>query len=1016
MPASILPTVAVPDRSGDVRDLARNRAAYQSSSVDFDHTAHLATDGWPDTRWMSAPTDGQWICVDLGASSALSEVALVWGDNHGAHYSVEVSEDNENWKTLFRTERGEGGIATIPAAGEKGRFVRMSCSRGSPTPGCSLVGFQVWGSGGMRIPEILQEGPDARGAPGGALSLRGGKWRLCRADRVKAGGGEISRPGFRADSWISATVPGTVLGSYILNGALPDPDYGAQNLMISEAFFLSDFWYRDEFEIPGFYSGRRVWLDFHGVNWKAEVYFNGIALGRIDGAFRRASFDASSLAMPGTTNALAVLVRKNDHPHRTTVKRLGDPGPNGGEMGLDSPTFLCSSGWNWLPSVRGRNIGIWDEVRLRPAGDVSLIDPFVTATLPLPRTDLADLVIQATLRNEADSATTCRLRGSVPSCNLFFEIEANLQAGESRAVRLDSSSHPQLRLRSPALWWPNGYGPQTLHELELSVMATCAGSGVALESDPVSDRKRVTFGIRQYGYDSPDENLAIRVNGKRVVVFGGNWGMDEAFKLVDPATYDAWVRMHAHMNLNMIRNWVGQTANPAFYEACDRHGIMVWNDFWLANPVDGPPPADENLFLDNVADTVKRLRNHACVALWCGRNEGYPPPGLDRGMRTLTGDLDGTRLYISHSGEAPVTGYPKNGGPYEIKDGRWYFANRGETMHSELGLVCPPSVESLRAFMDERDLWPICDTWATHDWTQERCELFLDTMRTDYGEPEGIEDFSRKASAILTLNIRAFFETWQSRRGGGVLMWMTHPSWPSFICQTYDYFLEPTAAYFAAKKACERVHLLWRPDDNRVQAANNLFDPLPGMLALAELRSTRGELLWSRGVKVDLPAGSTVDCFAIPPPTTSAELEFIRLSLVDARGVQVSENSYWRGRERENYRSLASLPAANVVATATEEKPAQSVPGGLWRVTATLTAGECGPVAFLLRLRLFAAGTGRRVLPSYWNDNFITLMPGETRSLAVDFGPPASGGEDVVVRVEGWNVAAFDIAPGRAGA
>ena len=251
---------------------------------------------------------------------------------------------------------------------------------------------------------------------------------------------------------------------------------------------------------------------------------------------------------------------------------------------------------------------------------------------------------------------------------------------------------------NPRLWWPNGYGDQPLYTLKLRFET----------GGKVSDSKSFTFGIRKISYvitnaiDSTNPMLTLYVNGRRVLIRGGNWGMAEGKLNCDAAGYDLRVRLHHDANLNMIRNWVGMVGDEAFYDDCDRYGILIWDDFWLANPVDGPNPTDDEMFMANARDKIRRVRSHSSLALYCGRNEGLPPPELDLAMRSATRELDGTRYYIPHSAAGAVTGY----GPYDDRNPEWYFANRGKTLHSELGIVAVPSVESMRAMMSATNLGP----------------------------------------------------------------------------------------------------------------------------------------------------------------------------------------------------------------------------------------------------------------------------------------------------------------------
>src|ERR1700674_4542316 len=120
--------------------------------------------------------------------------------------------------------------------------------------------------------------------------------------------------------------------------------------------------------------------------------------------------------------------------------------------------------------------------------------------------------------------------------------------------------------------------------------------------------------------------------------------------------YDAGVRYHRDMHFTMIRNWVGQIGDEGFYRACDRYGIVVWQDFWLANPADGPNPDGNDLFLRNAKDFVQRIRNHPSVGLYCGRNEGNPPKALDDGMRQIVAEQHPGLYYIPHSSAGGVSG------------------------------------------------------------------------------------------------------------------------------------------------------------------------------------------------------------------------------------------------------------------------------------------------------------------------------------------------------------------------
>jgi hypothetical protein len=825
----------------------------------------------------------------------------------------------------------------------------------------------------------------------GSLALSEGNWKLQNAMFVKAPPERIARLGFDDSEWLPAVVPGTVLGSYVAAGAEPNPWFGDQMNQISEDFFSrNDFWYRDTFLVPTDYSGKRVWLNFDGINWKAEIFLNGHAVGRIDGAFIRGRFDVTEIARPGVSNCLVVLIHRVAHPgpgeKKVTHKKLGSPTVNGDILGADSPTFVASAGWNWLPIVSGRNIGIWNEVRLETAGDVTIVDPWVTPEIPLPDISRADLTVRTELCNHSTQPQSGKLIGTIG--NVTFEQPVALDPGETRDVMLDKANCPVLSLANPRLWWPNGYGAQPLYTLNLRF--ECNGV--------VSDRKTVTFGIRQMDYKVINGNLILFVNGKRILCRGGNWGMDEGMLNCDRAGYDLRVRLHHDANLNMICNWVGMVGRQAFYDACDRYGILVWDDFWLANPVDGPDPDDQTMFMANVRDKIRRVRSHASLALYCGRNEGNPPVDLDAGMREAVATLDGSRLYVPNSAAGTVTGH----GPYEIKDVEWYFANRGKTFHSELGIVAVPVVESMRAMMPAENLWPINDLWAVHDYQSPRMPLYSERIEHRYGRPADIEDYCRKAQMVNMESAKAMYECLQANQGGGVLVWMTQPAWPSLICQLYDYYFEPTAAYFGAQKACEPVHIFWNSNADTIEAANDTITNCDDLTAEAWIYGLDGKERWHKSTRIGLASTSVKECFSLERPTDPKRVFFVKLVL--KRGAEiVSDNFYWSSGKGGSCSDLNQLPNVTLPATASRFDNGQNC-----RIRVRIS-NPTPTMALMIRLKVQLDRSGTRVLPVFYSDNYFSLLPGETREVTLEFAKASLAGESPKVFEEGWNVPAREI-------
>ncbi|HWI55749.1 MAG TPA: beta galactosidase jelly roll domain-containing protein, partial [Bacillota bacterium] len=340
-----------------------------------------------------------------------------------------------------------------------------------------------------------------------------GNWTLQDAVKVSQTGDAISQTGYPSTGWYRATVPGTVLTTLVNNGVYPEPLYGENNRpdKIPDTLCRTTYWYRTPFTVPQAYAGKQVWLNFEGINYIAEVWVNGQQVGSIKGAFTRGRFDVTRLVKMGGPNALAVHVLPQPHPGETHEKTVATgTGPNGGITGVDGPTFLCSIGWDWIPTIRDRDTGIWQDVTLSATGPVVVQDPFVTSDLPLPRTDTADLTVHATVSNATDTAQSGVLSGVIEG--IKFQQELSLAPKEARTLTFSPANVSALHVRKPRLWWPNGYGPQNLYKLHLAFAAKGA----------VSDEQDVTFGIRKITYALPgSDNLALSVNGVPVITKGG---------------------------------------------------------------------------------------------------------------------------------------------------------------------------------------------------------------------------------------------------------------------------------------------------------------------------------------------------------------------------------------------------------------------------------------------------------------------------------------------------------------
>jgi Exo-beta-D-glucosaminidase Ig-fold domain/Glycosyl hydrolases family 2/Glycosyl hydrolases family 2, sugar binding domain/Glycosyl hydrolases family 2, TIM barrel domain len=821
----------------------------------------------------------------------------------------------------------------------------------------------------------------------------GAGWQLQDATKVSDGGAAIATEKYKPQGWRAATVPGTVLTSLVNDGVYPEPMYGENNRpdKIPDSLSRTPFWYRTVVKVPKDYKDRQVWLNFEGINFSAQVWVNGQQVGTMKGAFARGIFDISPMVKAGKKMALAVLVSPQPHPgvpHEHTIR--DGVGKNGGMTAIDGPTFLSTIGWDWLPAIRDRDSGIWQKVFLSASGPVVIKDPLVTTDLPLPKTDSADVAVQARLENVTDAPQKGVLKGSFG--DVTFEQNVEVGAHSSQVVKFDPSTTAALHVMNPKLWWPNGYGPQNLYDLHLSF---------EIEKQ-VSDSREVRFGIRKITYSVPDsENLTISVNGVRVFVRGGNWGLDEAMKRNPRERLEAQIRLHQLANMNMIRNWVGQSTSEDFYELCDQYGMLVWDEFFQPNPLDGPDPDDFDTYMANVRDKILRFRNHPSIALWCARNEGNPPKQIDDALRTMMAELEPTRLYQANSADGRGV---HSGGPYHWRTPREFYVF-DEAFKSEIGSMSVPTIESVRGMMPEKDWETINDDWAEHDFAKgaQQGDKYPGMIAARYGKVANLADFVRKAQLANYEAFRAMYEGRNAKLFApttGIMTWMSNPAQPSFTWQIYHHDLEPNSALFAVKNAAEMVHVQMNESTGAVEVINNLPTPVVGAKVHAAIYALDGTVAWQKDFDVTAAGSVATKVGEMAWPEKLAAVHFVKLELRDSAGKVVSENFYWRAlpEHQDDLTALGDMPVVKL-----DAKVARRDVGGRSFFDVTLT-NPGTQIALMTHVQLRRKKSGERVLPVYASDNYVSLIGGETKTITLHAAAGDLKGEDGLVVVDGWNV------------
>ncbi len=819
-------------------------------------------------------------------------------------------------------------------------------------------------------------------------------WQLQDVAKAPEPGAEVSSAAFNTRGWYAATVPGTVLTSLVNDHVYPEPLYGENERpeVIPESLCHTSYWYRSVIGVPRAYRKHHVWLNFEGINYSSEVWVNGVKVGSTRGAFIRGIFDITAEVKPGQRAVVAVLVAPQPHPgipHEHTLRN--GVGKNGGITAIDGPTFLSTIGWDWLDAVRDRDTGIWQKVYLSATGPVLVKNPLVTTDLPLPRTDSADVGVRVTVENVSDKPVTGRLTGTIE--NIVFERQVELAAHSTEQIVFDDKTTPALRMEHPRLWWPNGYGAQEMYRLHLAFRMGRA----------TSDAQDVDFGVRKITYSVPGtDTLTISVNGVPIFIRGGDWGLDEAMKRIPRERLDAEIHMHQLAHLNLIRNWVGQSTDEDFYELCDKYGILVWDEFFQPNPSDGPNPTDLETYVANVRDKVLRYRNHPSIALWCARNEGYPPPEIDAALRTLLAELEPTRRYQPSSTDGAGV---RSHGPYYWRTPREFYKVTDDYFKTETGSVSVPTLESIEGMMPRKDWETIDDDWAAHDLAKgaQHGDQYPLELAARYGKLANLADFARKAQLA---NYEAFRAMYEGRNAElfhpttAIITWMSNPAQPSFVWQLYHYDLEPNASLFAVMHASEMVHIQLNEADGEVQVVNNRPEALPGVTARTSVYDLNGTLVSTHETKLTAAADAATNLGPIDFAPQLSEVYFVRLELRDAGGALLSSNFYWQAKpdHRDDLTALNEMP---MVALTAKAETLEGTIDGRRQIEVTLH-NPTHNVALMTHVQL-RRRSGERILPVFYSDNYVSLTPDETRTITIEAAESDFHGEDALIVLDGWN-------------
>ncbi len=848
-------------------------------------------------------------------------------------------------------------------------------------------------------------------------------WRLQSSGKVDQPGEVISRPSYRPNNWYQVRVPTTVVSALVKNKVLADPFFGMNlrqfpgvtypiganfsNLpMDPDSPYAASWWYRKTFTVPATDKGKTIWLHFRGINYRANIWLNGKQIAsseEVAGAWRTWEFNITDGARAGAENVLAV------------------------QVFAPTDTDLAITFVDWNPAPPDKNMGLWREVYLTTSGPVALRYPAVVSHVDTAGN--ARLTVTAQLKNATRQPVKGTLKGRIDTVEFSQQVE--LAAGETQDVAFEPEKFSQLDFTAPRLWWPAQMGKPELYPLSMEFDV----------DGKVSDRAEIQFGIREVVSElDQNKSRVFSINGRKILIRGGGWSPDMMLREDSQRLHDEF-RYVEDMGLNTIR-LEGKLETEEFFDLADREGILVMAGWCCCDHWEHWTkwkPQDFDIAKASLTDQLYRMRSHPSLVMWLNGSDGPPPPDVEQTYLDVEKQLrfpdptisSASGVVTSVSGESGV----KMSGPYEyIAPSYWTEDALGSGNKCKLnqcggahgfntetspGPAVPP-IESLRAMLPKDHLWPIDDWWNFHAGGGQFKDMhvYTEALTLRYGKSDTLEDYTLKAQAMNYEGIRAMFEAYSRNKytSTGVIQWMLNNAWPSMIWHLYDYYLRPAGGYFGAKRALEPLHPVYGYDDHSVWVVSSQYEDAKGLKLITKVYNLDMTEEFSQESSLDAAADSTHKMLTLPDLEDASAVYFVVLRLEDGTGKLVGSNFYWLSSKPEtldweksnwymtptasfaDYSALSQLPKVKLrVASRSEQKGDQT----LTRVT---LENPSKSLAFFVRLKVNKGAGGEEILPVLWQDNYVSLLPGEKRELTASYRSSALGQAKPSLEVSGWNL------------
>ena len=710
-----------------------------------------------------------------------------------------------------------------------------------------------------------------------------GKWMLCGKD----GNGK----GFE----LSATVPGCVHTDLLDNGIIKDIFF-RDNSKDIQWIENKDFVYKRSFIVNEIFEN--AYLEFEGLDTYCDIFLNGHKIGEGDNMFTPYEFCVDGVLKKGE-NELEVRfyspIKKVDGlPLRKAAFT---------KERLNTRRIQCTYGWDWVD--RFVTMGIWKKVRLafRQANEIDNIYAFTQDINPYS----AQIKLEIAFRDFEDRGDRVHIEIVSPDGQTVFEKDR---------VIIKDSLYEYIDIRDAKLWYPAGYGEQSLYTIKVSTPTSLKEEKIGirkvtvlqLEDENESDFKNFSLELKneeylkKYDFNEKSSGFIVLVNGIKIMCKGGNWVPCEPFPSAEtPDKITRLLELGVDAGVNMLRVWGGGIFEcDEFYSECDRLGILVSQDFLMAC---GTYPEEEEWFIKALQREARaaalRLRNHACLAFWSGDNENARKGNENRtdfpgylsatlGIEPILREYDPQRYFFPSSpyggdmycsatrGTTHNTCFLSDLFRYidesDMSDYRSFLSKFISRFCAEQASFGMSFISSLKKYLTDEDIFGD-DTYMLEYHTKNNPGLFkslfdlTDMMaRKIFGEYESGADRIRKLQMLHCEWTRLSFETYRRHKGyaWGIIYWMFNDCWPAASGWSFlDYYACPKPAYYVFKRCAKPIISIVSKENGRLllHVSNDSLIDVSGSAKLYAYDVDSGKELLEKDIPFTVMANSTVKAF-----------------------------------------------------------------------------------------------------------------------------------------------------------